>query len=371
MQQASGNLLAYTGSGGRLFGIWLKNLFLMLITLTIYRAWAKTRIRKYLWANVQVDGDPLYYTGTGGELFRGYVKVALLFFIISILLLVGATAFFGDEPIVATKIPESAYYEAMEQCGYTAENWDALTHEISEQCLQDQGVYADYAMPTKAELVQTFGIWPLLLYLIHFGRYSALRYRLSRTHWRGIRGRMTGKANGYAWLAIGRMLLNLLTLGLLVPKSDMIKQSYLFRDMYLGSQRASFQTYTEGLMGVHVMTLLLAIPTLGLSRFWYQAALQNRKLSCLAFGPVSFHGTYTGGRCLRLQIGNMFLFLLTLGFGMPYIINRIVNFHIQNTVMTGDIAGSQIAQAQGDAGTMGEGFSEQLGDGFDFDFGLI
>ena len=68
------NLLEYDGETGSLYGVWLKNLVLLIITLGIYRAWARTNIRRYVWSSYTIAGDRLEYTGTGGELLRGYMK---------------------------------------------------------------------------------------------------------------------------------------------------------------------------------------------------------------------------------------------------------------------------------------------------------
>lgn len=45
----------------------LKTSLLTLVTLGIYRFWAKTRVRKYFWSSVVGEGDGFEYTGTGIE----------------------------------------------------------------------------------------------------------------------------------------------------------------------------------------------------------------------------------------------------------------------------------------------------------------
>ena len=55
----------YTGQRGALFGLAFKTALLTVLTLGIYRFWAKTRIRRYVWSSVSIDGDRLEYTWTG------------------------------------------------------------------------------------------------------------------------------------------------------------------------------------------------------------------------------------------------------------------------------------------------------------------
>ena len=72
-----------------------------------------------------------------------------------------------------------------------------------------------------------------------------MRYRLSCTTC-GACGRMTGNANKYAFLAIGRMILNVITLGYLIPESDIVKQEFLMRDMYLVVTKRNLQVIAMG-----------------------------------------------------------------------------------------------------------------------------
>src|SRR4029079_17674211 len=57
----------------------LVNFLLSLVTLTIYRFWAKTNVRRHIWSCVHINGEPLEYTGRGIELFLGFLIVFGLF----------------------------------------------------------------------------------------------------------------------------------------------------------------------------------------------------------------------------------------------------------------------------------------------------
>ncbi len=47
----------YDGRLGELYGIYLRHLLLMVLTLGWSRFWGRTRIRRYLWNHVSVLGD--------------------------------------------------------------------------------------------------------------------------------------------------------------------------------------------------------------------------------------------------------------------------------------------------------------------------
>jgi uncharacterized membrane protein YjgN (DUF898 family) len=63
--------LAFSGRIGSFWGIALLNLLLTILTLGIFRFWAKTRQRRYLWAETSFAGEPLEYRGRGVELLVG------------------------------------------------------------------------------------------------------------------------------------------------------------------------------------------------------------------------------------------------------------------------------------------------------------
>lgn len=150
----------------------IPNLLLTIVTLGIYRFWATTRERQYLWSHSDFIDAPLEWTGLGKELFIGFVMAVLLVFI----------PFFGLQFLAQALI------------------------------LQGHPVIA---------VLLTFTSFGLIMYLIGVARYRALRYRLSRTYWHGIRGGSDDPGFGYGWSYIWKSLCGSLALGLLVPWSMM------------------------------------------------------------------------------------------------------------------------------------------------------
>src|SRR5215510_8374244 len=69
--------LQFHGSAQTLFGIWIVNVFLTLLTLGVYYFWAKVRIREYLLSQTSFEGDRFAYHGTGTELLIGWIKAML------------------------------------------------------------------------------------------------------------------------------------------------------------------------------------------------------------------------------------------------------------------------------------------------------
>src|SRR6185503_3238115 len=73
------------------------NFLLNLVTLTIYRFWAKTNVRRHIWSCVHINGQPLEYTGRGIELFLGFLIVLGLFVLPFALAIAFISIAFGPE----------------------------------------------------------------------------------------------------------------------------------------------------------------------------------------------------------------------------------------------------------------------------------
>ena len=55
--------IRFTGSGSEYFRIWIVNLLLCIVTLSLYRPWAKVRRLRYFYANTLVDGHAFDFHG--------------------------------------------------------------------------------------------------------------------------------------------------------------------------------------------------------------------------------------------------------------------------------------------------------------------
>jgi uncharacterized membrane protein YjgN (DUF898 family) len=139
--------------------------------LAFARGWVITE-RQYLWGQTDFIDERLEWTGTGLELFIGFI-MAVLFILLP---------FFGLQFLT----------QALVLQGYAA--WAGLL---------------------------TFAMFGFIMYMIGIARFRALRYRLSRTYWHGIRGGSHDQGFGYGWSYIWKTLCGTLALGLLVPWSMM------------------------------------------------------------------------------------------------------------------------------------------------------
>ncbi len=335
----AGHVIGYAGRLGRLFRIFVVNLLLQIVTLGVYRFWARTRIRRYVWGSTRVNDEPFEYTGTGRELFVGFMRVLIVLF--PLLLVLAIVELYLDE---------------------------------------DQFVTA-----RSLDVVKSLGF----LYLIYAGGYFARRYRMSRTLWHGIRFRQGGSAWAYAGRALGWVSLAIATLGLTLPFYHLALARYEHGNLRFGSAafafdgsvRALYPTFAVAYFGGLVLTALAAaalaplalpglrsIPRLDWLELWHAVAI-----AAVAAAPICFTATFmwyrarfwrfvaratrldtvrfdlpaiTGLRLFRLTFGNYLIGLLSLGLLAPIVIQRSMRFWTRHLQLDGTLDLAHVAQTE-------------------------
>jgi uncharacterized membrane protein YjgN (DUF898 family) len=355
-----------------LLGITLVNLVLNLLTFTIYRFWAKTRVRRHIWSCIHINGEPLEYTGRGMELFKGFLVVFGLLVLPFILLITAITFIQGPESPLLFKL-------------------------------------------------QTIAV--LLIYVFWgYALYSARRYQLSRTLWRGIRGTLVGSPMTYSLTYFGSLLASGMTLGWATPVMNTVLQEQIVNAMRFGDAAFKFkgpagplypayalawlstlglvigaivfasvysvglftdelrqafeavfgeaasQTATSDQMWIVWRTIGQAIAGivvffLAISVLWsiYTAKELRTFANYTRFDGAQFHLKATTLSIVGLSLGNLALLIITLGIAMPFIQQRTVRYAIDRLALEGAIDVDRIRQSQAAIPSRGEG----LADAFD------
>ena len=78
-QPAAPERFSFSGTAGEYFGIWIVNLFLTLLTLGIYSAWAKVRRKRYLYGNTWLAGANFEYHGQPVAILKGRLVAVAAF----------------------------------------------------------------------------------------------------------------------------------------------------------------------------------------------------------------------------------------------------------------------------------------------------
>ena len=285
--------LSFRGSGGQLFGVYLLNTFLTIITLGFYSFWGKTKVRAYLWGNTQLEGDRLVYHGTGRELMNGAFKAMLVFGL--------PLTFFNTMP------------NFMEP----------------KEILAIVGLVVTYTA---------------IILFIPVAMVGARRYRFSRSSWRGIFFSFRGQTWEFVRLFLGGWVLTFLTLGLYYPFYDTRRHGFMVSNSYFGSQHFKYDGAGRDLFKPYLLALLLFFPTLGLYWFWFMAKKQRYFWEHSHLDTLHFRSTVTGGRLLAFHLGNLFLLVFSLGLAWSWVMVRKLRFSFAYLTLQGAMDPAKIRQ---------------------------
>ena len=298
--------LRFHGSGGELFGIFIVNVLLILLTLGVYSFWAKVKTRQYLWGQTEFSGDRFGFHGTGKELLIGWCKAAVLFG--------------GLVLITKTLLPMF---------------WDNPLADPAGQLLLAGG----------------------FVVLIPLAIVGAMRYRLSRTSWRGVRFGFHGEYRELLGIMLRSFLLTGFTLGLYLPFYQTNLRRFLVENSRFGSVAPAFYGKGSALLGRYVLTLLLTLPTLGLIWPWYLAFQRRYYWNHTFFAGARFHCTVTGFGLLGLYAVNLAIIIASLGLALPWATVRTRRYNMENLVLQGPLDLEHITQQAQAASPTGEELS--------------
>lgn len=326
------------------------NLLLMIVTLGIYRFWATTRERRYLWSRTDFIDDPLEWTGTGKELFVGFVLVAALLFV----------------PL--------------------------LVIQFGAQALMMRGQVGLAGM-------LLLGSYVALLYVYGLARYRALRYRLSRSWWHGIRGGSDNPGWDYALESLWRTAVSAMAFGFLVPWAMTNLWNERWQRMSFGNHGFAANASWRPIIGRFLLFYLLPIvgclgavgigvgmsigapsgpsgpgtmigilggmlaayAMIGVVAIVYYAAFVREAIGSLTLHRIGFQFTARTTDWLKLILGHVVLVVVTLGIGIIFIGYRNWSFFIRHLEATGEIELDALTQST----TREPGQGEGLLDAFD------
>ena len=278
------------------FKIWILYIVKCIFTLGIYSFFGKTKIRTYLTNKFSLAGERFVYSGTPKELFYGCIIVFILtscpLVIANLIGLVKIASSSGDY----LKFTTGPFY-------LIVDFW--------------------YDMSTVIVLC----IYPCLM----------LKYRVSRISWKGVNGNLKASV----WKYFGLVILSVLTivsLNIFAPYIDLKRKNYIWNNMHFGVNKFNATAKAMPLMNINIITTILLIPTLGIARLWYYAALDRHVYSGIEINGLKITSIVSGKNLAKLVIGNILLVIFTLGLAIPFIIQRNIKFYIDNHTIIGDLS---------------------------------
>lgn len=328
----------------------LKNGLLNIVTLTLYRFWGKTEVRRRVWSSTWLNGEPFEYTGRGIELFLGFL-IALVVLGGPFLVVVFGAQFMG---------------------------------------------------PAGALLI--LPLYLGMIFLIGVGMFTAFRYMASRTAWRGVRFHLRGKATNYALHFFGYLLVTVVTFGWFWPAAQRRLAGELWGGLSFGDRPFVFDieaarreevylAYMIGAFGTGALYILwlivfgLTIAAIGVDRLQaspgLQVAITYAMLIPLGLAALALFAPYNAARLRSvaagvrfddvkvklkltwtemfwLEFSNIALVIVTIGFLMPFVQARTARFLLSRVQFEGVADLASVRQTVAGPRT-GEGLADAFG----------
>lgn len=353
MHDEDATAFSFHGSWREFAPIAFTNLLLTIVTLGFYRFWATTRERRYLWGQTRFIDDRLEWTGTGKELFMGFLLAILLFAVPFIFLQFGVQALiFQGYPAIAAALGVAAFV--------------------------------------------------FIFYLVGLARFRALRYRLGRTYWHGIRGGSDNPGFGYGLSFMWKTIAGYIPLGLLIPWSMMSLWNERWNAMSFGPHMfragGDFTATMKRFLLFYLMPIIMIVAVaiftaslipmmqsaetgqeppaafivtmvafifgiyflFGLVALAFYAKYFREAVSGLSLSTLDFQFTASTKAWLKLFLGDIALVICTLGIGAIFLTYRHWKFFITHMEATGEVLLDELTQSETRMSRHGEGLLDAL-----------
>ncbi|WAC11796.1 YjgN family protein [Dyadobacter pollutisoli] len=289
--------VTFHGEGAKLFGIYIVNILLTFFTLGLYYPWAKAAMLKYLYEETEFEQSRFTFHGTGREMFVGFIKaIGIILAIYCVLFL----AILSNKPAVI--------------------------------------------------LIGMLIFYGALLLLIPVAIHGSLRYRMSRSSWRGIHFGYRGDLKEFVRVFVIGSLITIFTLGIYSFWLIIEIRKYIFKHLRFGNLTFSYEGDGGTFFVLHLKGYFLLVITLGIYSFWYVRDLFNYYIDNIRMyqddKKLTFRSNATAGGYFKLIVGNILIILFTLGLGTPWAIVRTLNFVFSNIVIEGALDVNAIRQTE-------------------------
>ncbi|MBC7391380.1 MAG: DUF898 family protein [Opitutaceae bacterium] len=301
--QNSPQKLSFHGSGQKLFSLQIVNLLLIIVTLGIYYPWARAAVLKYTFSETDFAGSRFTFHGNGFELLKGMI--------LGILILGGAYGLFF------------------------------------------------YLSTVHHPFIGGFLFFFFMMLFIPFIIHSSMRYRTSRTTWRGIHFGYRGDLKEIMNISAKGTLLSIATLGIYGAWFAMELRRYVLGNVRMGNVEFSYTGVGSTFFWMNFKGYFLTIITFGIYAFWWMKDMYNYYVNNIVLkqngNVVNLKSTVSGGGFFKLMAVNLLIIVFTLGLGSPWATVRTLNFIFNHVEFLGELDLDGIIQTEEDyKNAMGE-----------------
>ena len=299
----SAQKLSFHGSGQRLFSLQIVNILLIIVTLGIYYPWARASVLKYTFSETDFAGSRFTFHGNGFELLKGMI--------FGLLILGGAYGLLF------------------------------------------------YLSTAHHPFIGAFLFFFFMMLFVPFIIHSSMRYRTSRTSWRGIHFGYRGDLKEIMNMSAKGTLLSLATLGIYGAWFAMELRRYVLGNVRMGNVEFAYSGTGGKFLWMNVKGYLLSIITLGIYAFWWMKDMFNYYVDNITLTQngkvVNLKSTVTGGDFFKLMAVNLLIIVFSFGLASPWATVRTLNFIFKHIELVGELDLNSIIQTEEDyKNAMGE-----------------
>jgi len=388
----------FHGKTSEYFKIWIVNIFLTIITLYVYSAWAKVRTKRYFYGNTSINGSTFEYHATGKQLVIGRLIAAALLITYTVSQGISATLTAVAFATIVVMFPWAI--------------WRSLKFNARASSFRN----IRFGFDGKATVPYiNFLVIPLIIFVL-IGAFSYLLYR----HFGpiNIEDPSSIPPELIAIAGSGTVIAFFIIVSLLIPLIHRNLISYSHNNHRYGSAKFSAGIKTGRIFGIHFVTLLLStiavavvggiifgafkllsvvpgiaenldflepvqpymetiisiavylilIPATGFAIAYFKSSIRNHRYNATTINSRVQLNSATGTWSLWwLTFSNLMMIILTIGFAYPYTKIRSARYFARHTSIT--VAGGLESFTENER-TKLSAMGEEMADAFDVEFDI-
>lgn len=285
------NRLKFEGKGFDFFKIFIVDVLLNIISLSLLYPRSIVREARYLWSETSLGNSPFTFKGTTKAAFNAYMKTLLVVVLFMIIAL-------GEGLLIG---------------------------------------YGHLQGSMVASYITAFTILAVVVLVTPFIMHGDLNFFINNTVWRSVTANYKGKLSEISGINLRGILLSALTLGVYSAWYETQLYKYTLENTRFGSLRFSYNGTSKELFKIYIKGFLLGIVTLGIYNIWNVRDLYNYTVNhtLVRKGDQEFN-LYSDANTrdvFEFMVGNVLLVVLTLGFGTPWAIIRTFRFLVNHCVV--------------------------------------
>jgi len=392
--------LTFDGKGFEYFKIWIVNIILTILTLSLYHPWAKVRNARYFYANSKLEGKNFEYHATGKQLFIAYLITMALVVAYVILQKISPVGGFVALGILLISFPwiiwrsmkfnmrissfsnvrfgfvgglGGSYFIYMVMPILILVTWYLVPIGMGLVANSMSGLST--VLVSTVFLVSTIVSWVGTIYLYGLMKKKSTQYKLNGSRYG--QGKFSAdvqvapfviillKTIGFFILAVVSILL----VAALYAWSTGLSSDLMQLVPNMNDPQAIEETFGNPLVIALIALLYVGFILIVIALLSYSYARQRKYIykNTKLDGKITFASSLGARKIAWVSVTNMVLVILTLGLATPWAKVRMARVLLENThVDTSTGLESYISQKQDEQSSLGE----QLGDAFDIDVGI-